>query len=385
MPPPRPISTPVKWLICGVAALGFLFDIYEILVAPLVVQPALLELGGLKLGTAEYRFWAGLFLYIPPLIGGFCGLWGGYFTDRFGRRRILTWSIWLYTASAVAAGYSTSLPELLTFRTLCYAGVCVEFVAAVAWLAELFEEPKTREAVLGFTQTFSSLGGVLVSGVFFVASRYGSYFPAIHGGTFGMALYADERRGSRDSVDPHSSVSARVAGVGRQEGGGNTEAAEHSGTVQPSLFPRHGSNYVDVRVRVRRGHRDHPTVAADRGWDDGGRIVAGGRTRTGHIVSASVAGVRRADGTTPDGEPRAVYRQPPEIAADVSGAWIDPDAVRVSLHQHTWLGMVSRRDLSGGRDDGRAIELPGQLFTSGVPGVFCAARARALRPTWAGV
>ncbi len=177
----RPISNFIKWTICGVAALGFLFDIYEILVAPLVVQPALLELGGLRLGTPEYRSWAGLFLYIPPLIGGFCGLWGGYFTDLLGRRRVLTWSIWIYTASAVAAGFSTSLPELLFFRTTCYAGVCVEFVAAVAWLAELFDEPKTREAVLGFTQAFSSLGGVIVSGVFYFASRYGSELPAIHG------------------------------------------------------------------------------------------------------------------------------------------------------------------------------------------------------------
>jgi MFS family permease len=181
MPEPRPISNFIKWTICGVAALGFLFDIYEILVAPLVVQPALLELGGLRLGTPEYRSWAGMFLYIPPLLGGFCGLWGGYFTDVLGRRRVLTWSIWVYTVSAVGAGFATSLPELLIFRTLCYAGVCVEFVAAVAWLAELFPEPRTREAVLGFTQMFSSLGGVIVSAVFFLSSRYGADLPAIHG------------------------------------------------------------------------------------------------------------------------------------------------------------------------------------------------------------
>ncbi|MEP6960929.1 MAG: MFS transporter [Acidobacteriota bacterium] len=177
----KPISNAVKWTICCVAAIGFLFDIYEILVAPLVVQPALLELGGFRLGTAEYRFWAGLFLWIPPLIGGFCGLWGGYFTDRLGRRRILVWSILLYTVSAVAAGLATSVTALLIFRTLCYTGVCVEFVAAVAWLAELFPDPKTREAVLGYTQIFSSMGGLLVSGIFFLASRYGASFPAING------------------------------------------------------------------------------------------------------------------------------------------------------------------------------------------------------------
>ena len=39
-----------------------------------------------------------------------------------------------------------------------------EFVAAVAWLAELFPEPRRREAVLGTTQAFSSLGGLMVTG-----------------------------------------------------------------------------------------------------------------------------------------------------------------------------------------------------------------------------
>ena len=44
-----------------------------------------------------------------------------------------------------------------------FVGVCVEFVAAVAWLAELFPDPKQRETVLGYTQAFWSLGGILVA------------------------------------------------------------------------------------------------------------------------------------------------------------------------------------------------------------------------------
>ena len=42
-------------------------------------------------------------------------------------------------------GFSTSLEMLLFFRTTTFVGVCVEFVAAVAWLAELFPDPKQRE------------------------------------------------------------------------------------------------------------------------------------------------------------------------------------------------------------------------------------------------
>ncbi len=179
---PIHISNPIKWMICAVASLGFLFDIYEVLVAPLVLQPAVMELGGFAPGTADYRYWTGLLFWIPPLAGGFCGLWGGYLADRFGRRRILVWSILLYTVSALSAGMATRMETLLLFRALCFAGVCVEFIAAVAWLAELFPDPKIREAVLGYTQLFSSLGGALVAGAFYLANRYGTSLPAIYGG-----------------------------------------------------------------------------------------------------------------------------------------------------------------------------------------------------------
>ena len=56
---------------------------------------------------------------------------------------------------------------LLFFRCTTFIGVCVEFVAAVAWLAELFPDPKQRETVLGYTQAFSSIGGLLVTGAYY--------------------------------------------------------------------------------------------------------------------------------------------------------------------------------------------------------------------------
>ena len=79
---------------------------------------------------------------MPAVCGGIFGLLGGYLTDRFGRRRVLTWSILLYAFSAFFAGFSTNLWMLLFFRTTTFIGVCVEFVAAVAWLAELFDDPR---------------------------------------------------------------------------------------------------------------------------------------------------------------------------------------------------------------------------------------------------
>ena len=173
--------TAVQWLICVIAAIGFAFDTYELLMFPLINRPALTELGHLEFGSPEYRRWLGLLFYVPALCGGVFGLLGGYLTDRLGRRRVLTWSILVYAFSAFAAGFTTSLPWLLVLRCATFIGVCVEFVAATAWLAELFHDPAQRERVLGWTQAFGSIGGVLVTGMYSLIVTHTASLPAIHG------------------------------------------------------------------------------------------------------------------------------------------------------------------------------------------------------------
>jgi MFS family permease len=158
-----PRMTGVQWLICVIAVIGFAFDTYELLMLPLVLRPALMELGNLRPGTPEFSKWVSLLFYVPAVAGGVFGLYGGYLTDRLGRRRVLTWSILIYAFSAFAGGYSTGLWMFLILRATKFIGVCVEFVAAVAWLAELFPNPRQRERVLGYTQAFSSIGGFLVA------------------------------------------------------------------------------------------------------------------------------------------------------------------------------------------------------------------------------
>lgn len=177
----RPRLTGTQWLICTIAVIGFAFDIYELLMLPLIMRPALIDLAGIQPGTPEFNMWVGRMFFIPALVGGAFGLVGGYLTDRLGRRRVLTWSILLYAGSAFAAGFATNLWMLLILRCTTFVGVCVEFVAAVAWLAELFPEPKMRERVLGYTQAFSSVGGLLVTLAYGAAVKWADSFPAIHG------------------------------------------------------------------------------------------------------------------------------------------------------------------------------------------------------------
>jgi len=174
--------TTVQWVIVGIAALGFAFDTYELLMLPLIVRPALSELLRVAPNSLEVNAWVGTMQFVPALCGGVFGLIGGYLTDLLGRRRILTYSILLYGFSAFAAAFSTSVPEFLFWRCCTFVGVCVEFVAAVAWLAELFDEPKQREKVIGYTQAFGSFGGVLVGAAYYISVSYAESFPEIQGG-----------------------------------------------------------------------------------------------------------------------------------------------------------------------------------------------------------
>jgi MFS family permease len=149
---------------------------------PLIVAPALAALVKAAPGTDAYNYWVGMLFWIPAVAGGIFGLLGGYLTDRLGRRRVLTWSILIYAFSALAAGYSTNIWMFLFFRCTTFIGVCVEFVAAVAWLAEIFVEPKQRERVLGYTQAFSSIGGAMVTAANAWILTHGMTLPAIYGG-----------------------------------------------------------------------------------------------------------------------------------------------------------------------------------------------------------
>jgi MFS family permease len=177
-----PRLTTLQWLIAVIAAIGFAFDSYVLLMLPLIVRPALVELLHVAPGSPVINDWAGLIFYIPAVAGGIFGLLGGYFTDLFGRRRVLVWSILLYAFSALASGFATSVEWLLFWRCCTFVGVCVEFVAAVAWLSELFPNPKQREAVVGYTQTVGSIGGIMVTGAYYLVVTYGEHLPLVRGG-----------------------------------------------------------------------------------------------------------------------------------------------------------------------------------------------------------
>jgi MFS family permease len=203
--PPRLGSTQ-RVLVLAVAAIGFLFDTYELLMFPVIGSAAVGELVqvhpdgsspgwvaelGLRSGPdlkhgapprgVVVKLWAGRMLWIAALCGGFFGLLGGWLIDRLGRKRIMIASILAYSVSPLCAAFSMELWQLVLFRCTTFIGVCVEMVAAVTWLAELFEDKRTREVVIGWTLATASLGGILVTEAYnaIVAAQTTGHLPSL--------------------------------------------------------------------------------------------------------------------------------------------------------------------------------------------------------------
>ena len=167
------------WLIITIASIGFLFDTYELLMTPLVASDAIAELLDVPLSHPSVLAWTGRLLWITALCGGTFGLLGGWLIDRFGRKTVMAGSIFLYSFSPFLAAYSTTLPWFIFFRSTTFIGVCVEFIAAITWLAEVFEDKKERERWLGITQAFASLGGIIVTLVSFYIGQNIKSLPSI--------------------------------------------------------------------------------------------------------------------------------------------------------------------------------------------------------------
>jgi len=185
-PAPAFVSAPTRsklgltgWLVILVGVIGFAFDTYELLMLPLIAGPALSEILQVPPNNPLVTEWVGKTLWMTALCGGIFGLLGGWLTDRFGRKRVLVASILLYSLSPVMAAYSTTLAGFMFFRCTTFVGVCVEFVAAITWLSELFPDKRQKELVLGGTQAFASVGGLLVTLANTASVKYAAILPAL--------------------------------------------------------------------------------------------------------------------------------------------------------------------------------------------------------------
>jgi MFS family permease len=122
-----PERFPVRvWLICF---MGWMFDFYDLILFSLLLIPI-----GQDLKLTEPQ--EALLLGVALGASGIGGILFGYLADRCGRKRVMTWTIGLYSLGTALCAFSVGPLSLLMFRLLTGLGVGGEWAVGHALLQE---------------------------------------------------------------------------------------------------------------------------------------------------------------------------------------------------------------------------------------------------------
>jgi MFS family permease len=122
-----PQRFPVKtWLI---AFAGWMFDFYDLVLFSVLLVPIGREL---HLTDAQEAVLLGVALGAS----GIGGIVFGYLSDVYGRKRVMTWTICLYSVGTALTAFSTGPGTIVVFRLLTGLGIGGEWAVGHALMAE---------------------------------------------------------------------------------------------------------------------------------------------------------------------------------------------------------------------------------------------------------
>ncbi|WP_233281949.1 MFS transporter [Pseudomonas mangiferae] len=134
---------------------GWALDTYDAQMFSFLL-PALMAVWQISKGEAGVLGTAAL---LSASLGGWIA---GILSDRYGRVRILIFTICWFTAFGVLAGFTNSFHQMLVVRTLQGLGFGGEWAVGAALMAEIVR-PQHRGKALGFVQSGFSLGWALAA------------------------------------------------------------------------------------------------------------------------------------------------------------------------------------------------------------------------------
>lgn len=183
--------TRYHWFVLFVAWLGWVFDSMDSTIYTLVLQPALQDLLGNQTHgpvRQELISWYGGLILSVFLIGwAIGGVLFGVLADRFGRTRILMWTIAIYAVFTGLAALSQTWWQLAIFRFITALGIGGEWAAGASLVAEVWPESKRAKAA-GWLQSAWAVG-FFVAALVHLALRHAGWRPIFVVGV-GPALVA---------------------------------------------------------------------------------------------------------------------------------------------------------------------------------------------------
>jgi MFS family permease len=158
--------TPVHYRILVMSWAGWVFDFYDLILYTFLLVPIGRELG---LDNIQLSYVLGSSL-AASAIGGVAF---GALSDRYGRKRVLEWTILTYSVGTFLSGLATGLVPLMLFRFVTGLGVGGEWATGQTYVGESFHA-KVRGRYGAFMQTGAPIGIALASVVGgFVAPEIG--------------------------------------------------------------------------------------------------------------------------------------------------------------------------------------------------------------------
>jgi len=159
------------WFVFAIASLAWLFDCLDQQLFNLARDAAMEQLLEDKAKATEYGPYTTSVFLLGWAAGG---LLFGSLGDRFGRARMLTISVLLYSVCTGLSALSTGFFDFCVYRFLTGTGVGGVFGLAVALVADSVPD-RARAPALGLLQSLSSVGnitaGALGMGVGMLAAR----------------------------------------------------------------------------------------------------------------------------------------------------------------------------------------------------------------------
>ena len=148
-------ATPAQRRVVVAAALGWMLDAFDVMLYSIV-------LATLMRAFAMSRTTAGLLNALTLVASAIGGLLFGVLADRFGRRRMLSASILVYSVFTFACGLSTSILTLGIFRFLLGMGMGGEWNTGAALVAETWPAA-LRGRALALVQSSWAVGYALAA------------------------------------------------------------------------------------------------------------------------------------------------------------------------------------------------------------------------------
>jgi MFS family permease len=146
-----------KWIALWAAFFGYMLDAMDVLLYVFAIQT-------LKTEFHMTNAMAGAASALTLILSAAGGIASGILSDRLGRRRVMIWSILIYSLASGGTATSRSIAELMIWRALVGIGLGAQWSAGATLVAESWD-PSNRGKALSLMQSGWAFGYMLAAAI----------------------------------------------------------------------------------------------------------------------------------------------------------------------------------------------------------------------------